>query len=75
MATGDAVGAGFVPGRTLVDTPGDGRIDTNEAHHAIHQLDLMENPVERRPAVTEIAHVTPRPNNRAASIWRHDGRE
>ena len=58
----------------LVDTPGDGRIDANEPHHAIHQFDLMKNPVEHRPAVAEIAHVTPRPTliNRAVSI---QGRE
>ena len=35
--------------------------DANEPHHAIHQLDLMKNPVEHRPAVAEIAHVTPVP--------------
>ena len=61
VATGDAVGAGFVPSCPLIDTRGDGRIDANEPHHAIHQLDLMKNPVEHRPAVTEIAHVTPVP--------------
>jgi hypothetical protein len=59
VATGDAVGARFIPGRTLVNTRGDGRIDANAPHHAIHQLGLTKNPVEHRPAIARTGHFTP----------------
>jgi len=46
-----------MPCLTLVNAGGDGRVDANDLHHAIHQLDLMENPVEYWPAIAEITHV------------------
>lgn len=57
VTTGDALGAGLVPGHAAVEAGSREWVDAEALHDAVHQLGLTKDPVQHRAPVAEIAHV------------------
>jgi hypothetical protein len=53
---GDASGAGLVKSRALVEPSCRNRINAEAFHHAIHQLGLLQDPVQHWTAIAKVAH-------------------
>jgi hypothetical protein len=52
----DASGAGLVKSRALVEPSCRSRVNAQAFHHAIHQLGLLQDPVQHRTAIAKVAH-------------------
>jgi hypothetical protein len=57
MATEDALGAGFKPGKATIDAGCLGGVHARALHHAIHQLGAMKIPNKHRLTIAKSAHL------------------
>src|SRR6516225_5051383 len=53
---GNALAARLVPSHAVLEPSCRGKIKPKALHHAIHQLRLVQDPVQHRPAIAKVAH-------------------
>jgi hypothetical protein len=52
----NALAARLVPSHAVLEPSRHDRINPKALHHLIHQLRLLQNPVQHRPAIAKVAH-------------------
>jgi hypothetical protein len=53
---GNALTARLIPGHAVLEPGCRRKINPKALHHAIHQLRLLQDPVQHRPAIAKVAH-------------------